>query len=91
MAEVSDEDRVLRDFPLTELRLIEWMDSVATGGWHSPIEPPRSPWPCRSIGWVLEDTDEYVTLVQTTTAEHWTDAMSIPQGAIQRQWTLVDD
>ena len=43
---------------------IEWADAVANAGWASAEEAvewgKESNWNVRSIGWLLNETDEYI-------------------------------
>ena len=44
--------------------VVEWVDSSNAGGWRDEGES-FEPVMCRSIGVILKETDEYITLAQT--------------------------
>ena len=64
--------------------LIEWVDSAGvTPGWEhrhevEPLEPPR----CQSVGFLLEATAEYKTLVMTRSKGQILGRLTIPAQAI---------
>lgn len=50
------------------MRFVEWRDSSGTGGWQSlktleEYEPDL----CHTVGFVLRETDDFVTLIQSYT------------------------
>jgi len=64
--------------------LIEWVDSAGiTPGWEcadalEPLKPPR----CQSVGFLLEETAEYKTLVMTRSDSQILGRLTIPAQAI---------
>lgn len=46
------------------LVLIEWLDSYGgSGGWKALEDCTPDPLLCRSVGWLLHDTEQYKVLV----------------------------
>lgn len=72
----------------TEIRLVEWLDAVASSGWNNEaIEPTVN----YSIGYVLQDNVEYVQLAGTICGNdggYYNNAISIPRGMIVKETTL---
>ena len=75
--------------------LVEWVDSSGTGGWQPltqvvKMEPDR----CISVGFVVNETDKYVTLIQSftnrkdSTTDEADHALTIPKRAITRIVTV---
>ena len=71
---------MIKDSPV----LIEWVDSTGiTGEWErldevQPLEPVR----CQSVGFLLEATDEYTTLVMTRSDSQILGRLTIPTSVI---------
>jgi hypothetical protein len=69
-----------------KLILIEWLDSKGiTNQWEylneiQSMKPSR----CFSIGFLIEETDQYKTIAQGLNASQVIGRMSIPRCAIQR-------
>lgn len=78
-----------------EIRYVEWVDSSGRGHWHAMKEardlvPDR----CTTVGFVLTESDDYLTLIQSFTNRKEEDdnqadnAISIPKVAITKMETL---
>ena len=67
-----------------QLVLIEWYDSHYIPGWHR--EPPmQKPLVCKSVGWLLYESKEAMTIASHITQEddpQRSGEMTIPRGAI---------
>ena len=69
---------------------IEWLDSKGvTNRWEilddlEPLEPSR----CRSVGFLLDESDDYKTLVQTLGCEQVLGRITIPTQSIVKQRRL---
>lgn len=77
------------------MRLVEWLDSCSEHGWQpltdsKKIEPDH----CSSVGFVIADTDEYLTLLQSFTnrkdaaADQGDNSICIPKFAILNSITI---
>lgn len=65
---------------------LEWLDSAATRGWQ-----PRDSsglLPIRSLGWLVEDTKEYVTITTSVSQERYMDQLTIPRRAVLKLMVL---
>jgi hypothetical protein len=69
-----------------KLIFLEWLDSKGiTNQWEyfdeiEPMKPSR----CFSVGFLIEETDEYKTIAQSLNASQVIGRMTIPRCAIQR-------
>lgn len=55
-----------------KLVLVEWVDSSVCGGWDTLDgirSNSRKGQGCRSVGWVLEESDEYLSVVPHLTED----------------------
>lgn len=74
-----------------KLVLIEWLDSKGiTAEWEhldelESLEPSR----CVSVGFLMEETEQYKTIVQSTNEAQVLGRLTIPCGAIQELVELV--
>ena len=73
-----------------DMMMIEWMDSCGTTeGWEykdeiEPIVPTR----CISVGFVLDSTPEYITLLQNDSEMQVLGRMAIPTCSVMETWNL---
>ena len=78
-------------WPLGRRIEIEWDDTTGSHGW-SPADEYCSlgPLKCRTIGYVLTETDTHLTVVQNMSAGngHVADSMTIPKRIIRHRWVL---
>lgn len=68
-----------------ELVIVGWVDSRTRGGWLSReeyLELSGKPAECVSVGWLLEDTDDHLTLLQSASELWVSDSMTIPRGCV---------
>lgn len=68
-----------------ELRKVIWLDSNTKMGWHFPDETNYEPITITSVGWVISETDEYITLAGSVCfgdEYQAADAMTIPKVCI---------
>lgn len=76
------------NFPLKARVEVEWLDSFSNSGWDTLESYKKHGGPAlvRSIGYVLEDTSELITLVQSKCNKNGdvADAISIPKGCVLR-------
>jgi hypothetical protein len=74
-------------FPLV---LIEWSDSYGYGGeWQAIKRAKVDRASIHSVGWVLDDTDEGILLVQSVDEEGaYLNSLVIPRGTITRRTEL---
>lgn len=54
---------------MREVRYVEWLDSTGMHGWRDlkenvSLEPDH----CMTVGFVIKETDDYLTLLQSHTA-----------------------
>ena len=69
---------------------ITWVDSKGIGGdWvHWEDVEPMPPAECMSIGYIIEETADYVTIAQSATDTQVLGTMTIPKCAITEINTL---
>ena len=72
--------------------MIEWVDSVGCSGWEytegmEPIEPAL----CTSVGFLVDDSAEYKTIIQTISHRQVFGRTSIPSVAILRIMDLAGE
>jgi len=61
--------------------LIEWLDAYASAGWED--DSKAEPAPCKTIGFLIDETDTYVLLAATLGHSTETNArFAIPKGMI---------
>ena len=79
---------------MTQALLIIWKDAEGQGaGWHSGEEIAQ--WAecddtalCASIGFLVDETEEYFTLAGSIVGSGWGEVQKIPKGMIQIQKVL---
>lgn len=74
-----------------KLVLVEWVDSAHSSGWHILDEISKlDSLQCRSVGWVLTDTKEQITLISSIASDpdQACGSMVIPRRAITKLTTL---
>jgi hypothetical protein len=67
------------------LRKVIWLDSAQVVRWHGPEDATYGPVKVTTVGWVLEETDEYIVLSSSVVFGddyQAADAMSIPKVCI---------
>lgn len=72
------------------LELVTWADAWTSGAWrhHASYQQER-PAPAQTVGYVIKDTDDVLTLVQSVgVAELASDGMTIPKGCIIERESL---
>lgn len=71
---------------------IEWIDSVkADTEWEYIDEaPPLFPATCYSVGMVWEETEEYITIIETKSDNQIMGRLTIPKPSIRKIFNLVD-
>ena len=74
-------------WPVSGVVEVEWFDSSRRGGWErvERYEEDVEPCLCRTIGYVISDTKDHLTLVQSQGAmpsPQVTDSMCIPKVCI---------
>ena len=68
-----------------KLVLVEWIDSCSpsVNGWECinevELKPPSKPW---TVGFILEETEDCITLVQTISGDQILGRITIPKVAI---------
>ena len=67
-----------------KLILINWVDSSSSDGWqYLDSAKEHHPSNCRTVGWLLTKTKDYVTVAATQCdSELWSQLMSIPRKCI---------
>ena len=71
--------------------LVNWLDSNSNSAWHNITEAKHlRPSPCVTIGYVLEDTEEYITIASSFATENdsVSDVICIPKFAVQSIETI---
>lgn len=88
----------IKNYPLLE---IDWVDSHMKGSWVGVDHAKNyasDPGKCKSVGYLVGETEEMITLVMNLSLNHKThevvdvaDAMSIPKVAIRSRNEIVLD
>jgi hypothetical protein len=72
-----------------KLIAVEWIDSSGANGWNRVSETPQAPERIRSIGWVIAESDESITIAPHMTTDqddqNCMGALTIPKACIQRR------
>lgn len=75
-----------------KLQIIRWVDSASTPRWKYPSEIDHRPATCVTVGWLVHDTKDAITLAQTQRInEDYDDVnacMTIPRGCIKSRRTI---
>ena len=82
--------------PTERLVEIEWVDTLSRHAWSTLDELPTQAWMIRSVGYVTQDNDEGIVIVEARASGDSEDAISksygcatfIPRSAIQKVTTL---
>ena len=65
--------------------LVEWVDSVEVTGWRLLDDiPPCTTFPVRTMGWLIEESDEAITVAGSLGVDQACGMMRIPVVAIKR-------
>lgn len=70
--------------------LIEWRDAQSSPGWHGADELQRGLAAIKSVGWLVSESEESVTLAISVGTHAAGDLLSIPKSCIVREWALTD-
>lgn len=73
---------------MLEIRLIEWLDSAHNEGWVSKKDDTLRPDPIVSVGFVVQETKEFVTIAQGEGSDTYSDKTCIPKFAVTKMTTL---
>lgn len=67
-----------------ELVIVDWVDSRVDGGWSTNEEYTSRAEPLEivSAGFLLQETDAYITLVQNVSEHLVAETVSIPKGCV---------
>ncbi len=75
-------------WPLKKRVEVLWRDSASQGGWNTPegYRKKRHVGPCKSIGYLLEDSGRMLTLAQSQSGKGGdvSDCITIPREAVVR-------
>lgn len=68
-------------------RLVEvwWLDSHGRDGWTKygdPVDPRAAA--CKTVGYVLDETDEFLTVASSIGDDQFCQEMSIPKGCVRK-------
>ena len=73
--------------------VIEWLDAVGGAGWHEADDDYKhTPISIKSVGFVYEDTAEYITIVQSYDIDlvKIDNYITIPKGMVKkRKWVKL--
>ena len=72
------------------LVLVEWVDAISNSGWHSPKKELCEVSSCVTVGFLLYDEEDIITIAQNIniTSGNIGDTISIPKGCVKRVRTL---
>mgnify|MGYP001583986602 CR=1 FL=1 len=70
------------------LVLIEWLDAFSTDEWTKikklTLEPKRDKSICKTVGWLVHDGTDFLTVVSSLGHNDGAGAMTIPNGCVVR-------
>ena len=61
---------------------ITWVDSTSRGGWMAPSDFNKIPTEIRTVGFLLSEDEETITLTNSVGAECILDPLTIPKVAV---------
>lgn len=69
----------------TQAKLVHWVDSCTSQGWHESRHHSYEPVQCATLGFVIEDAEDFIALSATIAATDadTTDVMSIPKCCVK--------
>lgn len=69
---------------------IEWVDSASHGGvWTHKTDLETGSHKIRSVGWLVREDDDALTIVAHEGGDQYSGDMTIPKVAITAQWEIV--
>ena len=74
-----------------KVEIVEWLDAVASTGWHSDDEPQEPPVHVATIGFVVADEKQYLVVAATWAGGESNNRMTIPKAWIQSRRKLDID
>ena len=81
-------------YPGGAIRLVHWLDSTGWNRWQDAAdfvetEIPNDNMTCESIGWIIHEDDDSISIAGSRTAHDQIDGViRIPKAAIVDMWTL---
>lgn len=77
------------DKPPYRMVVVSWRDAYSRSAW-TPAPATLGPMPCLTVGFLVEDEKEYITVAQSwSTDDGIGDRTSIPRGCITSVKTLI--
>ncbi len=73
------------------ITLIRWRDATYASGWHFKSEIPTGPALVESVGWLIAETDEAVTLALSVSTDAIGHISVIPKSGIVDRFQLNED
>jgi len=73
-----------------DLVVVEWVDAAHFDGWQFGADPDNTFEPCWTVGFLLKDTEQGVTICQTWYPGDVANLIQIPRGMIKKQTVLGD-
>ena len=72
---------------LGTIYLVTWIDSIGSSGWRTIDEIPLESEICTSIGWLIRETKETITLVGSKSLQtnSFNGVLTIPKIAIRKK------
>lgn len=68
-----------------KILLVEWIDTACTFGWeHKGCESDLEPSHCISVGVLIRDTEDFITLAESMSEHNTSERISIFKGSIVR-------
>jgi len=78
-----DQKKTKRSLDAAKIVYIEWVDAVADAGWESNVKADIHL--CRSIGWVVDETDDAICLANTVSQEDSNARIHIPKAWVRNR------
>ena len=79
----------MNSFEDAPLLWVEWVDSVHYNGWTAMEELPIHDLNCRSVGWLIAEDEESITIIAHDGGKNAMGDMTIPKVAITGRWEIT--
>jgi len=69
----------MKRYPIVEVR---WLDALELGGWTEHKDVTNKPMPSRTVGYLIREADDALTVAGLVNANHVALAVTIPRGMV---------
>lgn len=67
---------------------IDWLDSASVDAWARPEEIPNRSIKVRTVGWVIHEDDDAITVGASIAESSLSGSITIPQFSIETIWDI---